>query len=116
MDTPNYSYGWDAERGDYIKREGERWFDNPCYDPSQHNPKTEDDRLENDTVLDDGKRTPKHPHFNWQRGMLCPTCDKALWTRVEVKSLFSKKNVIIKDQPNFCKYCGQALLPCYVGV
>ena len=31
--TESKSYGWDAESGDYIKKEGEVWFDNPAYDP-----------------------------------------------------------------------------------
>ena len=57
------------------------------------------------------KETPKHPSFNCRRGMLCPTCDKALWTKVEIKSIFGKKEITVKEQPNFCKYCGQALLP-----
>ena len=56
---------------------------------------------------------PKHPHYNCQRGMLCPTCDKALWTRIEIKSLFGTKKITVKEQPNFCKFCGQALLPAY---
>ena len=60
--------------------------------------------------------TPKHPSFNWKRGMLCPTCDKELWPSVEIKGIFGKKTLTVKEQPNFCKYCGQALLPCYVGV
>ena len=62
---------------------------------------------------DQAVKVPKHPHYNCQRGMLCPTCDKALWTRVEIKGLFGTKKVAIKDQPNFCKYCGQALLAAY---
>lgn len=57
---------------------------------------------------------PKHPHYNAKRGMLCPTCDKALWVEVEVKGLLGTKKIVMKEQPNFCKFCGQALLPCYV--
>ena len=34
------------------------------------------------------KTIPKHPSYNCQRGMLCPTCDKALWIRVEIKGFF----------------------------
>ena len=59
------------------------------------------------------KSTPKEPAYNCQRGMLCPTCDKALWVRIEIKGLFGKKKITVKEQPNFCKYCGQALLPAY---
>ncbi len=31
--TETKSYGWDEERDDYIKAEGEIWFENPSYDP-----------------------------------------------------------------------------------
>ena len=59
------------------------------------------------------KNTPKHPHYNCQRGMLCPTCDYALWVRVEIKSVFGTKKITVKEQPKFCKNCGQALLYAY---
>lgn len=59
------------------------------------------------------KNTPKHPSYNCRRGLLCPTCDKSLWTRVEIKGIFGKKEIMVKEQPNFCKYCGQALLAAY---
>ena len=55
----------------------------------------------------------KHPSYNCKRGMLCPGCDKALWVKVEIKGLFGKKEITVKEQPNFCKYCGQALKPAY---
>lgn len=63
----------------------------------------------------DGDQTimAKHPNYNCNRGMLCPNCDKALWPKIEIKSIFGKKKITVKEQPNFCKYCGQALLPCY---
>ena len=56
---------------------------------------------------------PKHPSYNCQRGMLCPTCDKALWTRVEIQGILGTKKVTVKEQPNFCKFCGQPLLAAY---
>ena len=59
------------------------------------------------------KTIPKHPSYNCQRGMLCPTCGKALWVRVEIKGFFGTKKITVKEQPNFCKYCGQALFPAY---
>ena len=31
--TESKSYGWDEAADDYIKRDGEVWFDNPSYDP-----------------------------------------------------------------------------------
>ena len=32
--TATKSYGWSEEVGDYVKRDGEAWFENPAYDPS----------------------------------------------------------------------------------
>ena len=32
--TESKSYGWDAEAEDYIKQDGEVWFDNPSFDAS----------------------------------------------------------------------------------
>ena len=32
--TESKSYGWDAVRGDYDKRDGEVWFENPSFDES----------------------------------------------------------------------------------
>lgn len=32
--TESKSYGWDAEAEDYIKQDGEVWFDNPTFDAS----------------------------------------------------------------------------------
>ena len=31
--TETNSYGWNAQAGDYFKREGEVWFENPAYKP-----------------------------------------------------------------------------------
>ena len=30
--TETKSYGWDTEKDDYVKEEGEVWFENPAYD------------------------------------------------------------------------------------
>ena len=113
--TETKSYGWDNIVGDYIKEEGEVWFDNPAYDPLfavyDKDPKADDQESEIQDRL-----TAKHPHYNCQRGMLCPTCDKALWERVEIRGLFFKKKIVIKEQPNFCKYCGQKLKAAYSEV
>ena len=46
------------------------------------------------------KTIPKHPSYNCQRGMLCPTCDKALWVIVEIKGFFGTKKKKKKKQPN----------------
>lgn len=32
--TQRNSYGWDPAAEDYVKKEGEAWFDNPAYDPT----------------------------------------------------------------------------------
>ncbi len=33
--TATKSYGWSEDVGDYIKRDGEAWFENPAYDPAR---------------------------------------------------------------------------------
>lgn len=55
------------------------------------------------------KATPKRLAFNSRRGLICPNCGKALWTEVDVKFLFIKRTVTVREEPNFCKHCGQAL-------
>ena len=77
--TDTKSYGWDEDAGDCVKVDGEHWFDNPCYDPNFF-------ALDDEEKTMDEKATPKHPSFSCRRGMLCPACDKALWTSVEIKS------------------------------
>lgn len=32
--TESKSYGWDVQAQDYIKRDGEVWFENPAFDPA----------------------------------------------------------------------------------
>ncbi|MBQ8358040.1 MAG: hypothetical protein IJX39_09595 [Clostridia bacterium] len=32
--TESKSYGWDCAAEDYIKKDGEVWFENPAYDPA----------------------------------------------------------------------------------
>lgn len=48
--TATRSYGWDIQTGDYFKREGECWFDNPAYDPDHV---TEGEGEENAELLDE---------------------------------------------------------------
>lgn len=36
--TQSKSYGWDEFVNDYIKADGELWFDNPSYDPNYFTP------------------------------------------------------------------------------
>lgn len=40
--TATKSYGWDEDVGDFIKADGERWFENPCYDPDFFAPDNEE--------------------------------------------------------------------------
>jgi hypothetical protein len=110
--TEQRSYGYDPESGEILNQKGEFWFDNPEYDPI-YEPPVEDDEMQSLEQVNHGRWTAKHPHYNWQRGMLCPTCDKALWDQIEIKGIFFKKKITIKDQPNFCKFCGQKLKAAY---
>ncbi len=110
--TQQRSYGYDPESGEILSKDGEFWFDNPNFDPICITP-LPDPEFQDLTPINHGRWTAKHPHYNCQRGMLCPSCDKALWERVEIRGVFFKKKVIIKDQPNFCKYCGQKLKAAY---
>ncbi len=43
--TASKSYGWNAAAGDYIKKDGEVFFENPCYDPSLAKAKKEEEEL-----------------------------------------------------------------------
>ena len=113
--TAERSYGYDPESGEILTHKGEFWYDNPSYDPL-YNPPEPDPEFDGLTPVNHGRWTAKHPHYNCQRGMLCPTCDKALWERVEIRGVFFKKKVVIKEQPNFCKYCGQKLKAAYTEV
>ena len=55
--TDTNSYGWNAKVGDYFKREGEVWFDNPAYDPNLQEKQEEvetfvDEALESETQIE----------------------------------------------------------------
>lgn len=54
--TETNSYGWNAQAGDYFKRAGEVWFDNPGFDPKASNSACEngmtDEMLEKETQLE----------------------------------------------------------------
>ncbi len=54
--TETNSYGWNAQAGDYFKREGEVWFDNPGFVPAAnvtvHDDGVTDELLEKQTQLE----------------------------------------------------------------
>ena len=72
--TDTHSYGWNAAAGDYCKREGEIWFENPAYDP--HHPRTiqlcEADLL--DEKLEESERHIEK--LNAEKSELCTLIDK----------------------------------------
>ena len=51
--TATRSYGWDESVGDYIKREGEAWFENPAYDPAHVTEGRVSDSVEQGELLDE---------------------------------------------------------------
>lgn len=54
--TEANSYGWNVQAGDYFKREGEVWFENPAFDPkaspTAHDDGMADEMLEKQTQLE----------------------------------------------------------------
>lgn len=56
--TETNSYGWNVQAGDYFKREGEVWFENPAYVPdevkgaSAHDPLFANEALEKNTQIE----------------------------------------------------------------
>jgi ATPase subunit of ABC transporter with duplicated ATPase domains len=75
--TETNSYGWNAQAGDYFKREGEVWFDNPGYVPAESEPVCEDtvpdELLEKQTELE---------RLSAEKNELCALID-ALNERIE---------------------------------
>ena len=68
--TETNSYGWNAQAGDYFKREGEVWFDNPGYVPAASESACEDampdEMLEKETELE---------KLNAEKNELCALID-----------------------------------------
>ena len=70
--TENNSYGWNTKAGDYFKREGEVWFDNPAYDPAvmkvtaEENEAFADEALEKETQIE---------RLNAEKAELCVLID-----------------------------------------
>lgn len=72
--TETHSYGWNAAAGDYCKREGVIWFENPAYDP--HHPRTR--QLSEADLLDEKlEESERHIEMlNAEKGELCMLIDK----------------------------------------
>ena len=70
--TETNSYGWNAQVGDYVKKEGEFWFENPAYAPPKSGITVEekeafaDEMLENQTQLE---------RLNAEKAELCELID-----------------------------------------
>ena len=71
--TEANSYGWNALAGDYFKREGEVWFDNPAYkasgasDTAQQAKEFTDEALEKKTEIE---------QLNAEKAELCVLIDQ----------------------------------------
>lgn len=76
--TETNSYGWNPQAGDYFKREGEVWFDNPGYVPVEDEVACDDampdEMLEKQTELE---------KLNAEKNELCALID-ALNERIAV--------------------------------
>lgn len=72
--TATKSYGWDAAVGDYFKREGEVWFENPAFD---ENYVAEEQRAQSDTLLDEQLENSERciAQLNAEKSELCALID-----------------------------------------
>ena len=70
--TAANSYGWNEAAGDYCKREGEVWFENPAYDPNLLPVKEENEDLL-DEMLEQSERCIER--LNAEKSELCELID-----------------------------------------
>ena len=69
--TAANSYGWSTAVGDYVKKEGEAWFDNPAYDPACAVREEEEELL--DEKLEERERCIER--LNAEKSELCQLID-----------------------------------------
>ena len=55
--TASKSYGWNVTVGDYVKKDGEAWFENPSYDPNYVPAKKTEEEAE---LLDEQLEKSRH--------------------------------------------------------
>lgn len=70
--TETNSYGWNVQAGDYFKREGEVWFENPAYLPKTPNALQESTDSFADEVLE---KTTQIERLNEEKAELCELID-----------------------------------------
>ena len=71
--TAANSYGWSTAVGDYVKKEGEAWFENPFYDPTQSTQEAEDEGDLLDEKLEQRERCIER--LNAEKSELCRLID-----------------------------------------
>ncbi len=71
--TETNSYGWNVQAGDYFKREGEVWFENPGYAPDATNVEQEGKEPFADEVLE---KTTQIERLNEEKAELCELIDR----------------------------------------
>ena len=71
--TAANSYAWNVAAGDYVKREGEVWFDNPAFDPSAASRKESAEADLLDERLEESERCIER--LNAEKSELCVLID-----------------------------------------
>ena len=71
--TETNSYGWNALAGDYFKREGEAWFENPSYAPRANNEVVHKEEVFADEALE--KQT-QIEQLSAEKAELCALIDR----------------------------------------
>lgn len=71
--TAANSYGWNETAGDYVKREGEFWFENPAFDPAASSRKEKEEADLLDEMLEESERCIER--LNAEKSELCTLID-----------------------------------------
>ena len=71
--TAANSYGWNTAAGDYVKREGEVWFENPAFDPAALSRKEREEGDLLDEKLEKSERCIER--LNAEKSELCVLID-----------------------------------------
>ncbi len=71
--TAANSYGWNETVGDYVKKEGEFWFENPAFDPAAFSKKENEEADLLDEMLEQSERCIER--LNAEKSELCALID-----------------------------------------
>ena len=71
--TAANSYGWNEAAGDYVKREGEVWFENPAFDAAAPAQKESESAELLDEMLEESERCIER--LNAEKSELCALID-----------------------------------------